>query len=167
MEEEKRTLKDEISDLNKNFSALISKKEAKNFRMPFAARVNKRKAKDGYATICYINENRDAKFMRMPIKDGAIMIEGAPHLATTDFMLTYKNKPFLIVPSWNTKPFSPKTDYEKASEEKTTTFGYRLLLNTMKGELIKAKTKISGALIFGIIVALIVGGYFLSRGGGA
>ena len=166
MEEKETTLKDEIKKLNENFTDLVAQKKAKNWRMPFSGRVSKKKTKEGYASICYIQDNKDAKFMKMPITDGAIMIDNVPHLATPEFALTYKGKPFMIVPSWNTKPFSPERDYEDAMRAKTTSYGYRLLLNTMKGELIKAKAQISAGVIIAILAVLGIGGYFLTRGGG-
>jgi len=165
MEEEKGNLRDEIAKLNENFDELVKKKEVKKFRLPFAAKVGRKKAKDGYAAICYINENRGIKFLKAPIREGTIMINGVPHLATTNFMLHYKNKPFLIVPSWNTNPFAPAENVKEAMTEKTTTAGYRLLLNTLKSEQIKQKPKISFGIIIVILLAIAAGVYYFTQGG--
>jgi len=162
---ENLTLKDEIRKLNENFQELVKKKEAKKFRLPWKARVSKKRAKEGYAGICYINENRSVNFMKVPIKEGTIIINGTPHLATTDYMLNFKNKPFLIVPSWNTEPFSPVENLEEATANKKTTYGYRLLLNTLKSEQLETKKKVGTAIIILIILAILAGGYYLLKGG--
>ena len=93
------------------------------------------------------------------------LINGTPYITTADYMLTYKGKPFIIIPSWSIKPFSPVENYVKAIEQNDLTIGYRLLLNTMKSEVISTKKKVGmGALIIGLIV-LAAGGYFLMKGG--
>jgi len=163
--EEEKTLKDEISKLNRNFEELVAKKEVKKFRLPWSSRVSKFKAKEGYASICYINENRGIKFLKAPIKEGAIIVDGTPHLATTDYMLNYKNKPFLIVPSWNTEPFAPEKNLDEAAKEKRTTYGYRLLLNVLKNEQMQSKKAVSAGMIFIILIAIVVGVYYFTRGG--
>jgi|TARA_R100000093_G_scaffold35586_1_gene18797 hypothetical protein len=165
-EEENTSLKGEIRRMNENFETLVEKNQAKRFKMPWSGRVGKGKVKRNYASICYIGDNREARFMKLPIQEGTVMINGAPHLATTDFMLSYKGKPFLIVPSWNIKPFSPEENYDEATKLKTTTAGYRLLLNTMKLEQIKVKKGIglAGGVIFAIIILGIIAYYFFNGG---
>ena len=164
--EESRTLRDEIRKLNESITDLSSdkKKKEKKFRFPWRARVNKTHAKKGYTSVCYINENRGVNFMKVPIKDGTVMINEIPYLATTDYMLTYKNKPFLIIPSWNTEPFSPGKDLDDAKREKKTAYGYRLLLNKMKSETIEAKKKFGGIGIILVILALAAAAYYFFGG---
>lgn len=164
---ESKTLKEEMADFNKNFERIAEEKKTKKFKIPWRARVSKKNVKDGYATICYVNENNGVEFLKTPIQDGTIMKNGAPHLATTKYMLNYKNKPFLIVPSWNTKPFAPGQDLEDAAEKKVTTYGYRLLMNRLKSEMIKPKKQISMGLIIVIIVVIIAAGWYFTSGGGA
>jgi len=165
MEEEKLGLKEEIVKLSQNFEQMVKKKEVKKFRLPFSAKVGRKRAKDGYTAILYINENRGIKFLKAPIREGTIMVDGVPHLATTDYMLHYKNKPFLIVPSWNTTPFAPSDNMDQAISKKTTTAGYRLLLNTLKSEQIKQKPKISFGIIIVILLAIAAGVYYFTQGG--
>lgn len=164
MEEQQTSLKDEIRRLGQIIEQDKEKKQ-KKFRMPFGARVGKVKAKQNYASICYINENREVKFMKAPIKEGTIILDNCPHLATTDYLLSYKGKPFIIVPAWSTKPFSPEENYDEATKAKTTTVGYRLLLNTMKSEIVSAKKKVNATMIFILLVVIAAGAYFVFQGG--
>lgn len=166
MSEEETSLKDEIKKMSQNFETLISEGKAKKFKLPLKANVNKTKAKENYAGICYINENREVKFIKLPIKEGGIIVDGQPHLATPEYTLTYKNKPFIIVPSWNLKPFSPEENFDDAIRGKHTSHGHRLLLNIMKNETLQLKKKLGlGALGLGILVIGVIG-YLVTRNGG-
>lgn len=159
------SLRDEIDKLNKNFDDMTSKKEVKKFKLPFGGRVNKKKVKDGWASLCVVNENRAVKFIKAPIKEGTIMLDGAPVIATTDYMLNYKNRPFMIIPSWSVEPFSPSQNLDKAAAEKKLNVGMRLILNRLKSEQIKAKATFSMGLV--ILILIIIGAaiYYFSTGG--
>jgi hypothetical protein len=102
--------------------------------------------------------------MKTPIEEMAIMIKDSPYLATAEHMMTYNNKPMLIVPSWNTTPFSPKEDMNEAEKNQTLNLGYRILLNKMKVEVAGVKKKMSWLLIVGgmaLVIGLI---YLISQG---
>ena len=161
------SLRDEIEKLNKNFDEMVSKKETKKFRVPFAAKVNKKKVRDGWVSICVVNENRSIRFIKAQIKEGTVMIDGAPFLSTTDYMLNYKNRPFLIVPAWSIEPFAPQKNLDEVTEKQKMNVGFRLLLNRLKSEQIKPKANISMGMI--IILLLVIGGviYYFSRSGAA
>lgn len=161
-----RTLKEEMERLNRNFEELVEKKQVKKFRMPLKGWMGGRKVKNGWATIIYVNENRSLKFMKAPIKEGTVMIDGVPFLATTDYMLNYKNKPVIIVPSWNIEPFAPQKNLDEATDKHKLNVGYRMLLNRLKSEQIKPKASISMGMI--IILLVVIGGaiWYFSQGGG-
>ena len=109
MEENKTTgLREEIEGISKKLDELTEKKKVKKFRLPFRARMGRKKIKDGYVIVCYINDNREVTFFKKPIEEGTIMHEDTPYLANTSYMLSYKRKPMLIVPSWSIEPFSPQ-----------------------------------------------------------
>lgn len=159
------SLRDELRRLSENLEESIEKKQTKKFKLPFKGRVNKKKIKEGWASICYINENKGVNFMRVPIKEGTVLINGIPHVATPDYVLNYKNKPFMIVPSWNIEPFSPSKNLNEAQEKNKTNVGYKLILNTLKSEQIQQKPKFNIGIIL-IILAVIIGAiYFLNKGG--
>lgn len=168
MEEEEKpttTLRDEMKQLSKEYKAMVEKKEQKKFNIPFKSRVNKNKVKNGYVTICYIHDNRGIEFLKAPIKEGIIMVNDQPHIATTNYMLSFKNKPFLIVPSWNTIPFAPSQNLSEAQQKETLTVGYKLILNRLRSEQLKDKMKISAGWVIGILIVLVGGYYLLNQGG--
>lgn len=158
---EETTLKDEVKQLNDNFKALLSSGKVKGIKLPKTPSASQ--VKKGYAYILYINENRAIEPMKVQIQEGTTDIEGIPRIATTDFNLTYKGKPALIQPSWSVKPFSPIENYQETVKEQMTSAGYKLLLNRIEQGEIKPKKKISGALIFGLVIAAIVVGYLLLK----
>jgi len=163
---EERSLKEEMARLSATFEEMVQKKETKRFRMPFKGWMGRKKVRDGWAIILYINENRSLKFMKAPIKEGTVMIDGAPFLATTDYMLNYKNKPVIIIPSWNVEPFSPQNNLDEATQKAKLNVGYRMLLNRLKSEQIKPKASISIGMI--IILLAVIGGaiWYFTKGGG-
>lgn len=161
----RKPLREEIDELKQLVIEQQAEKTEKKFKLPGKARVSKSKAKNNYVTVCFINENREVVFKRVQIKEGTFIHDDTPYLATTDYMLTYKSKPFLIVPAWSIKPFSPEQNYDQATREKNTTVGYRLLLNTMKNEMVSTKKKINIAVILIILGIIGAVAYFGSQGG--
>jgi len=165
MEDKTNTsLKDKIEELIELNKQTLEKKE-KKFKLPWKARLNKGNMRNNYTTVCYINENKAIDFLKVPVQEGTMMVKDAPYLAMADHMLTYKGKPFMIFPAWNTEPFSPKRNLDEAQENKTLNIGYRYLLNRMKSEVIKAKKSINVMLIVGILAAIGLVYYVLKSGG--
>jgi hypothetical protein len=164
--EEQGSLRDEIRRMNDNMEKLVNNQQTKKWSMPWGSKVSKPQVKRGWANVIYIGENREAKFVKVPIDEGVVKIDEGVHLATTDYTLTYKGKPLYIQPSWSIKPFSPEESYEKAVREHNTEAGYRLLMNKIKKEQIMAK-KVGGSTVTWIIVGLVVlgVGYYLLKGG--
>lgn len=166
MEEEKKTLKQEVAELNENFDLINKKKKNKKrkFRIPLSKRVKGRKARENYITIIYVNENGSIDFKKKKIIDQTIMIEGVPRLATAEYVLRYKRNPIIIQPSWSVEPFSPRENKKKTSGDEMDTTGYRILLNIMKSEAIKGVKKlgwgmgIGGLVVLAIVVYAFMGG---------
>lgn len=166
MEEEKeKGLKEILKEINDKLDENKKPKIKKGLWIPIKARVGRRKAKKGWATFMIIKDNRNIEFEKHKIDESTVVIDGAPRLATPDDMLLYKKKPFVILPSWSVKPFSPQENYEEAVKEGYTSRGWRLLLNRMYSEVVKPKRTISAVLIFILIIGLIVLGYFAIQGG--
>lgn len=159
------SLREEIKKLNENLSESIAKKETKKFKFPMRGRLNKKRVKTGWASICYINENKGVNFMRVPIKESTVLINGIPYLATPEHILNYNNKPFLIVPSWTVEPFSPSKNLDEAQLQNRLAIGNKLILNTLKSEQIQTKPKFDIRIILIILAVIIAAVYFLNRGG--
>lgn len=159
VEETNSTIRDDLKKLNENFDKLLASGKVKGVKlkgMPSKSQVNK-----GYIYTFYIRDNGVIAPMKVPIEEGTTVIDGAPRLATPEYMLSYKGKPALIQPAWSTKPFSKVESFEEAVKEKMLSVGYKLLANRIEQGAIKPKKKVSGAIIFAVIVALLIGGYFL------
>jgi len=140
-------------------------KKKRTFKIPFKGKVNNAKARKGYTTVIVIKENRNIDFVKYPIDEQTFMHDGAPRIATAEEILWYKGKPVIILPNWSTKPFSPTDNYQTTIQKQYGAQGARLLYNRMNMELIKTKKAISGILVMGIIVGIIVLGYFAYQGG--
>lgn len=163
---EGESIKDLLKEMNDKLEGVKEKPKEKKFKLPLKSRVSKGKLKNNYITIIYITENGNLQFMKKQIREGGVIIDGVPHLATADYLLNYKGKPALIIPAWNSKPFSPEDNLEKAQREKNTTYGHKLLLNIMKNETLQLKKKLGmGALIGGIVVLIVIG-YLVTQNGG-
>jgi hypothetical protein len=122
-------------------------------------------ARKGWATIMHIRENRNVEFIKVPIDEQTSMVDGIPRIATTDEFLYWKNKPFIIQPSWSVKPFSPTDNYRDTIKNEYAAQGYKLLLNRLKKEVIQPTKTISMKAVIIVIIALIALGYFAYQGG--
>ena len=163
--EEKQSLKETLQKLNNSLDNLVEQKKIKRFNIPFFSRLTMGNLKKNYVSICYIDDNKNIKFIKAPIDEGVIDIDGIPHLATAEHTLTYKGKPFIIVSSWNAKPYSPKVDLEEAKTEGTSSRGWKLIAMHLEKNIIKPKGNTPwGAIIFGLLVIGGIGYYLFSSG---
>lgn len=160
------SLKDKINAIYKMQKEKEENQEPKKFRLPFKAKVGKARLKKGYVTTCIVGPNKAVTFAKYPINDNTLKIDGVYHEATAEHILNYKNKPFIIIPSWNEKPFSPSNNFKEASDGKTLTMGQRYILNAFETDAIKPKGKFGGAMIIWILLG-IAAGYFVLKQMGA
>lgn len=160
----KETIK-ELVEVLKEDKEIKQKKKEKKFFMPFKGRVSKQQVKKGWATIMKINENRTIDFTKTPIEEQTYMLDGIPRIATPQDSLIYKGKPFIIQPSWSVKPFSAEENLQYTIQNNNNSVGYKLLLNRIKMEVVATKKTISMAMIIGIGILVIVGGYLAFQGG--
>jgi hypothetical protein len=164
--EEQKPLKDRISEMEKTIEELSTKSSNKKFKLPFRAKLSKVAIKKNFITILLIHENGNLQFLKTPIVNGTIDIEGVPRIATADYTTFYKGKPFMILPAWSLKPFSPADNYEDTVQKDLTTAGRRLILERMKLDAIKPKKMGFGIIGWVILGIAVVGvGYYLIRGG--
>lgn len=158
---EEKGLKDEIRELREAIEPILVGKAPKEFKIPRRARIGKRKARDNWVTVMFVNENGNVDFKKEKIKEQVITVDGVPRFATGEHILNWKKNPIMIQPSWSIEPFSPSQNYKDSITNQTNTNGYRLMLNYMMSETISNKKKISVGLIIGGLVILVVAGYFL------
>jgi hypothetical protein len=142
------------------------KPKEKKFKLPWSARVGNSAAKKGYSTYLTIKNNGEVDFQKLPAKDGVVIIDGFPRIATIDHKLSYKGKPLYIIPEWSMKPFSAVENYEKTEIERMNIAGRRTILATLTNEKIKPKGNVGG-LVYIIIGAVVIGGiYYLAKSQG-
>jgi len=166
-----KSIKELLEELVEQNKKDVEEKKEKKFRFSFFDDIKikffgKRQMKKNYVIVQYINENRAVSFMKVPIDENALMIKDSPYLAMSDHILLYNKKPMIILPSWNTEPFSPRENMNEAERNKTINLGYRILLNKMKIQVEGAKKKMNWIMIVGgmaLIIGLI---YLISKGGG-
>ena len=134
--------------------------------IPFGAKVGRRKARKGYVIVFKVGYNKGSVFERQEIIDGTIMVDGIPRPVYDNNIALYKGKkPMVIAFSWRIPLLDFSQDYEKSFEAGLGTKGWRVLLSRMKTEAVEEKKKMSGMLIFIIILAIAAGAYFAIKGG--
>ena len=150
-----------------NQNSLATEKKVSKWKLPWGARVGTGQVKKGWATFCLIRENGEVDFVKAPIDNLTAKIDGFPRLATPEYRLTHKNKPFYIIPSWSMKPFSPIENYNEVEKVKMHIAGRRVVLAQLEGEQIKPKGKGFGGMgwiLLGIGVIAIL--YYLGKNAG-
>lgn len=146
------------------------KQEAKTKKfspwIPWSAKVGKRKAKKNYILVDRWHENMTRDYERHQIKDGTILVDGIPRIVTPGDITLYKGKtPMVTIADWSTVPVNPKANYDQIIANGYGTKGWKLIYQRMKTAAIEDKKKISGMVIWIILGAIAVVGYFAFKGG--
>lgn len=169
--EEKKTLTEVLAELSESIKDKKEKEELEknkpfNAWIPWNAKVGKRKIKKNYVLVDRWYTNRSRSYERAEIKDNTIMIDGVPRLVTAGDIMLYKGKtPMVTIADWSTVPISPIDHFDKSQIAGYGTKGWKILYNRMKNSMIEEKKKVSMGLILGIIVVIVIAGYFAFKGG--
>ncbi len=163
-----KSIKKNLEEINKNLEEInpkSKKKKPKEFKLPFKARLNKKKIKDNWVTVIKINENKSLDFTREKIEAQTIMLEGVPRIATVDYIGSYKGKPAMIQPSWSVLPLNLTKHFQDSLINGSNKKGYALLLERMKAGILSTKKKMTMGMSIGavIILAVIAYGVFAGR----
>jgi len=144
-------------------------------------KVSKGQAKKNWVYVWTINENGHLNPSKKQIDEQTIMVDGIPRLATNQYIMFYKNRPLIILPSWSVEPlpvnikdradftpFNPKENLEESLINGTNTKGLKILLAKMLKETVNPKKPMSNVIkwIIGLALAGIVGYAFISGGKG-
>jgi len=171
MEENKPTLTDVLGKLAESLEEKKQKEELEknkkiNLWIPFGAKVGKAKAKNNYIMVDRWHSNMTRTFERAQIKDGTIMVDDVPRIITPGDIMLYKGKtPTVTIADWSTTPISPVDHFTQSQVAGYGTKGWKLLYQRLKNSVIEDKKKMSGAVIWIIIAAVIAAGYFAFKGG--
>ena len=146
-----------------NLTDLIEKgpkkdKKKKKFRMPVRGKVSKGRLRKGYATVLEIAENGALDFRREPIIDATIRLSDTYHSVDDKDCLTYRGKPFVIIPKKSKYPYNP-------NYVKNTTFSQKHIMSRMMNETIdKAKKLGMAGMSIGAIILIGVVAYAFIAG---
>ena len=151
IKQEPMTLSEKVDKLTELIETgeIRKDRKVKKFRLPFKAKVNKNKLSRGYITVLEIFENGAIDFKREQIIDGTIKLKDTYHSVDDKDCLTYKGKPFVIIPKKSTEPYNP-------NYVKNTTFSQKHIMSRMMNETIGTAKKI-GIAGMSIGVLILVG----------
>lgn len=159
-------LSDRVKAMEKHIEEvkeLLGSSNKKKFRLRTKGLLGKSKLKKGYVIVVTLNENGSVSFNKEPIVDSTIKIEDTFHVVNKENLLSYRNKPLVILNKTKLQAFNP-TD-----KEINETMGQKYILARMQNEAIKPKKGI-GAMGGWILIILTVIGvlyYFFGKGSGA
>jgi len=157
MTEEKLTDK-----MDRLLTKLDEDKNTNGFKLPWGIKLGLGKTlKKNYAIVFFIRTNSSMDIKLLPIEDDTIMFNEQIYSATSSFVMRYKKYPVLIIPEWNSVPFSPAENYERAEREKTLTAGQKYIMTKMRLDAIKPKMNLNIKTIVVIIAVLGIGYYIL------
>jgi len=153
------TLGEKVRRLEKTIDEKVEEDRAtKKFRLPFRAKLSKSKLKNGYASVLVIGENDEAVFTREQIVDSTVKLGDTYHHAEGENCLTYKGKPFLIIPKKSNKPYNPNSVVN-------TIFSQKHIMSRMMNEVLGSSKKlgmgaisIGGIILLGVIIYAFIAG---------
>lgn len=138
-------LKQDMEELKKAYEEEKEQKKSKKFRLPFKAKISKKRMREGYVTIMVINENKNVDFTREPIKDGTYNIGDTFHAVKSEDVLFYKGRPIVIQPKKKLNPYNPLV-------EKNETYGQKYVMARMEGDKLTLKKKIGWGMSIGLLI---------------
>jgi len=140
----------------------LSRKE-KKFKIPFGKKISKVQAKKNYITVVKMNENGALDFIKTTIEEQTFMLDGIPRFAGAEYIMHWKNNPFIFLPSWSVEPFSRVENFKDSLTNGTNINGYKILLARMHAEVTKTKKELGilkwllGGALVGIIIYAFMG----------
>lgn len=130
----------------------VKEKKPRPFRMPLSGRLGNAKLRQGYSTVMEVAENNAVTFSKNKVVDGTIKLGDTFHAVDDSSWLTFKGKPFLVIPKKSKFPYNPNS-------VENTTFSQKHIMSRMLNETLATAKKI-GAMGMSIGL-LILGGVAL------
>ena len=159
-------IKDELDELKKKFEEIESKgKRKKKFRLPFKARIGKRKMREGYVTILIIRDNGNLDFTKEPIIDATFKLNDTIHYLDEESIFYYKGKPFIIQAKKKLTQHNPKKSDKEPLEGKNETYGQKYVMARMESDKLTLKKSMGWGMSIGAIVIVGIIVYSLFTGG--
>lgn len=157
MEEENKTVIQRIQELEGKQNDK-KRKKPKFFRLPFRSRLTKGNLMKGYITVLIIYDNNAIEFKKHKIQESTIKLDDTYHAVDGRDILTYKGKPFIILPKKRKNPYNPNRQVDE-------TYGQKHIMSRMTNETLKFAKKIGGiGISIGALIIVGVIAYALVTG---
>ncbi len=174
----KKPIKEELEDLVKKFEEIEKeekkkKRKSKKFRLPFKARISKRKMREGYVTVLIIRDNRNIDFVKEPIIDSTFKLNDTIHALVDKNVFFYKGKPFIIQPKKKLTQYNPNESEKDKIIKKdkdpldcnNETYGQKYVMARMESDKLTLKKQIGWGMSIGVLVIVGIIVYSLFTGG--
>jgi hypothetical protein len=163
-------LNDTLEQIQKDLKELKGgekEKKPKAFRLPFGKKVGKGQLKKNYILVIKVNENGNPEWIKEPIVDQTVIVDGIPRLATPEYIIHYKKCPIMLLPSSSVEPINWRDMHKRSLSDGSNAAGYRLLMNRMKLSTVEGTKKKMGGWVAWILGIGVLGfiGYALFTGG--
>ena len=148
--EEGRSLKERLNELE---DEVVRQKRQKEFKLPWKAKVGKKKIEKGWISVAVIHDNKNIEFQKTQIIDGTIKLKSLGgdvtyHSLDEKDIFFYKNKPFIFQPKRLINPYNPlKNEHE--------TYGQKYLMARMEGDKLTLKKSLGMGVGVIIVIAII------------
>jgi len=158
-----KNLVEKVEEIYENLNSPNKKDRKKAMKIMRKAKVSRSKLKKGYIGVIKIEENGNASGEKSKIENFVYKLKkGDYHVSDGGEKLWWNGKhPFLIQPTWKLSPL----DLRKKPEEKNETQGQKLVLATMKKDLITKKGTGNSIIWIVLLIVAAVIGYSLIKGG--
>jgi hypothetical protein len=150
-------LKQDVEDIKKSMEENKEEKKPKKFRLPFKAKVSKKRMREGYVTVMIVNENKNVDFTREPIKDATYNLGDTFHATNSEDVLFYKGRPLVIQPKKKLNPYNPL-------DGKNETYGQKYVMARMEGDKLTLKKKLGWGMSIGFIIIIGIIAYAVITG---
>jgi hypothetical protein len=159
MDEDKKSLTEEIKEIKDALSLGKSKTKVNKLRFPVRAKVKRNKLKKGWIGIMRIGENQNVSFEKVQIEGGTYNTsDGTYHTSDGREILFFNGKfPLLVQEEKKINPYNFK--FNDGHHE---TYGQKNIMATMLRDTIKVKKGGSLSPII-IVVVIIAIGYVLGK----
>lgn len=160
---EEKNLLEKVDEVHDILTSKNRKNKSKTVKLMRKAKVRRSKLKKGYIGVIKIEENGNMSGEKVKVEDFVYkMKKGNYHVTDGGEKVWWNGKhPVIFQPTWKLFPL----DFRKESHERNETKGQKLVMATMKKDLIKVKTKGGGVLIWVLLAVAGFIGYSLLKGG--
>lgn len=160
---EEKNLKEKVDILYEELSSPNKKKRKKAMRLMRKAKVSRSKLKKGYIGIIRIEENGNMSGEKVQVQDFVYKLKkGNYHYTDGGEKVWWNGKhPVLFQQTWKLFP----VDFRKDPQERNETKGQKLVMATMKKDLITKKSGGSNIIWIVLLIIAAIVGYSVIKGG--